>query len=261
MSNNVETQKQTDKIDCVLIASGKYHDIDFARLELLKLLAEDQRYRVRVFEDYSNLEAIQQSDFLVTYTCEVIPDLEQQKVLRNWLDDGGRWYALHGTNSILQFLESGAVDTPDWAPNFMDMLGTQFAAHPPIGSFRVNVAAPQDPLVQGIEAFDINDEQYLVDTRADIDVLLDTDFEGETPGFVRDQWHAGKHPVLYRRTVGRGAVLYLTLGHCRGHYDLQPLMDYWPNVDRCAWESPVFYELLRRGLNWASAPARERDSV
>ena len=27
------------RIDCVLVAGGLYHDIDFARLELLKLLA------------------------------------------------------------------------------------------------------------------------------------------------------------------------------------------------------------------------------
>ena len=40
------------RIDGVLIAAGKYHDIDFARLELLKLLGEDMRFRVRVFEDY-----------------------------------------------------------------------------------------------------------------------------------------------------------------------------------------------------------------
>jgi hypothetical protein len=53
-------------------------------------------------------------------------------------------------------------------------------------------------------------------------------------------------------------VLYLTLGHCRGHYDLQPLMEWWPSVDRCAWDLPVFYELLRRGLDWARAPATEK---
>ena len=47
-----------DRLDCVLIAGGKYHDIDFARLELLKLLAEDKRVRVRVFEDYANASAI-----------------------------------------------------------------------------------------------------------------------------------------------------------------------------------------------------------
>lgn len=255
-----EQDKQTGRIDCVLVASGKYHDIDFARLELLKLLAEDERIRVRVFEDYSNLEAITRADFLVTYTCEVIPSLEQQQALRSWLEQGGRWYALHGTNSILRFLANGLVDTPDWAGHFMDTLGTQFASHPPIGPFTVHVAKPDDPLVQGIEDFEVVDEQYLVDQCAEIDVLLDLEFEGETPGFVRDQWLKERHPVLYRRVLGEGAVLYLTLGHCRGHYDLQPLMDYWPSVDRCSWDSPVFYELLRRGLAWASEPARERNN-
>ena len=46
------------KIDVVFIAGGKFHDIDFARLEILKLLAEDERMKTRVFEDYSNLHAI-----------------------------------------------------------------------------------------------------------------------------------------------------------------------------------------------------------
>ena len=52
-------------IDGVLIASGKYHDIDFARLELLKLLAEDDHVRIRVFEDYSNLDAIRNASVLI----------------------------------------------------------------------------------------------------------------------------------------------------------------------------------------------------
>lgn len=245
------THNPAGRIDCVLIAAGKYHDIDFARLELLKLLAEEPRIRVRVFEDYSNLEAISQARFLVTYTCEVLPSLEQQQFLRQWLTDGGRWYALHGTNSILNFLADGQVQTPDWAPLFMETLGSQFASHPPIGPFKVDVVAPEHPLVQGIEAFEVNDEQYLMDMTAEVEVLLDTEFEGQTPGFVRDQWLAERHPVLYLRHFGQGAVLYLTLGHCRGHYDLRPLMDFWPQVDRGAWEHPTFYELLRRGLAWA----------
>ena len=92
------------RLDVVLVAGGKYHDIDFARLELLKLLAEDERIRTRVYEDYSNLHAISNADFLITYTCDVRPTLEQQKVLRDFVANGKRWLALHGTNSILQFL-------------------------------------------------------------------------------------------------------------------------------------------------------------
>ena len=250
-SNGIEN-KQTGRIDCVVVAAGKYHDIDFARLELLKLLGENQRIRVRVFEDYANLDALRAADFLLTYTCEVIPSLEQQVALREWLEQGGRWYALHGTNSILRFLDNGLVDTPDWAPHLMETLGSQFASHPPIAPFRVDVAKPEHPLVRGIEPFEVTDERYLVDMTAEVDVLLDTAFEGEPPGFVRDQWLAERHPVLYLRPLGKGAVLYLTLGHCRGHYDLRPLMDFWPQVDRCAWDHPVFYALLRRGLNWAA---------
>src|SRR5690606_38840158 len=147
---------QPGHIDCVLIAAGKYHDIDFARLELLKLLAENPRIRVRVFEDYSNLDAIAQAAFVVTYTCEVLPNLEQQQFLRQWLKNGGRWYALHGTNSILNFMEDGQVETPNWAPLFMETLGSQFASHPPIGPFTVNVVAPEHPLVEGIEPFEVN---------------------------------------------------------------------------------------------------------
>ena len=88
------------RLDCVLIAGGQWHDIDFARLELLKLLAEDENVRVRVFEDYSNLDAIAAADFLVTYTCNVAPSLEAQEVLRDYVKQGGRWLALHGTNSF-----------------------------------------------------------------------------------------------------------------------------------------------------------------
>ena len=41
-------------IEVTLVAGGMYHDIDFARLELLKLLAEHDRFRVRVQPDYED---------------------------------------------------------------------------------------------------------------------------------------------------------------------------------------------------------------
>ncbi|MDB5714093.1 MAG: hypothetical protein JWO15_1490, partial [Sphingomonadales bacterium] len=98
------------RLNCVLIAGGKYHDIDFARLELLKLLGEDQRVRVRVFEDYEAIAAIEAADFLVSYTCDVIPSLPAQEAIRAWVERGGRWYALHGTNSILRWTADGKVE-------------------------------------------------------------------------------------------------------------------------------------------------------
>lgn len=246
------------RIDCVLIAGGRFHDIDFARLELLKLLAEDDRIRTRVFEDFEQVEAIRGCDFLVSYTCDITPSLKAQEAIREWVAGGGRYYALHGTNSILRFLENGLVDTPDWAPHFMETLGSAFSSHPPIEPFRVEVADAAHPLAAGIAPFETTDELYLSRPRAELHVLLDTEFGGETPGFVDAQWEKARYPIVYLRPLGEGAVLYNTLGHCRGHYDIQPLMDFWPTVDRCSWDLDVYYELLRRGLAWAKEPAITR---
>lgn len=246
------------RLNAVLIAGGKYHDIDFARLELLKLLAEDERVRVRVFEDYSNLEAIRAADFLVTYTCDVVPRLDEQEALRAWVEGGGRWYALHGTNSILRFLADGRVDSPRWAPHFMQTLGSMFIAHPPIEPYRVTVADPDHPLVKGVEPFEATDELYLSELYGERHVLLETEFEGEATGFVEKDWPKAKHPVFYLHPVGAGQVLYLTLGHCRGHYDMQPMIEFYPVPEKGSWALPVYYDLLRRGLDWAKQPALAR---
>jgi hypothetical protein len=90
-----------------------------------------------------------------------------------------------------------------------------------------------------------------MELHGDLHVLLETEFSGEATGFDEHEWAHGTHPVLYIKPQGEGAVLYNTLGHCRGHYDMQPHLDYWPTVDRCAWDLPVFYDLLRRGIAWA----------
>jgi uncharacterized protein len=246
-----EAEARPPRIDCVLVAGGKYHDIDFARLELLKLLAEDPAIRVRVFEDYETIAAIEAADMIVSYTCDIVPSLAAQEALKRWLDKGGRWYALHGTSSILRLLDNGLWDAPRWAPLFVDLLGNQFISHPPIEPYRVTVADPGHPLVAGVEPFDTTDELYHLETHGDLHVLLETECTGPGTGFVEAEDAPGTHPVFYIKRHGEGAVLYLTLGHCRGHYDLQPLADWWPTVDRCAWDLPVFYTLLRRGLDWA----------
>ena len=110
------------RIDVYLICNAKYHDTNFARLELLKLLAEHEDVVVRVAEDYRDHDAIRQSRLLVTYTCDVCPTPEQQEGLKQFLSSGGRWFALHGTSALLEFvgqsLETdgivipGKVDTP-----------------------------------------------------------------------------------------------------------------------------------------------------
>jgi len=71
-----------NRIDIYLICNARFHDTNFARLELLKLLAEHEDVTVRVAEDYRDLEAINQSQLLVTCTCNVCPTPEQQEGLK-----------------------------------------------------------------------------------------------------------------------------------------------------------------------------------
>ena len=238
------------RIDAHLVAAGKFHDIDFARLELLKLLAEQPNIRTTVAHDYADTARLAACAFLVTYTCDLMPTPDQTAAIRSWLEAGGRWLALHGTNSILEFTDKG-VATPETRPDLMELLGTQFKAHPPIGPMRVEIADRADPVTVGIDDFDVIDELYLSKTVAPIHTLAQTRFTGEATGFVDADWQDAVVPIVYRRAIGRGEVLYNTLGHCRGHWDLPTLQPFWEHPERCAWNYPVYYELLRRGLRWA----------
>jgi hypothetical protein len=240
-----------EPLSALLVCGGKYHDIDFARVELLKLLGEHEDIRTRVAGDYRDTGAIAEADLLVTYTCDVRPSDAEQKALSNYVRSGGRWLALHGTNSVLDMLADG-VTAPRTYPTLMETLGSQFIAHPPIAPYTVTVAKPDHPLVKDVEPFEATDELYLCDYHGTLEMLLETRFSGDAPGFKEASWPTDEaRAVMYLHPYGGGEVLYLTLGHCRGHYDMRPVMDYYPVVERCSWELPVFYELLRRGLRWA----------
>jgi hypothetical protein len=266
-----------------LVCGGSYHDMDYARLELLKLLGEHEHIRVRVAEDYRDGSAIAAANFLVTYTCDVIPDAAQQESLRAFLSAGGRWLALHGTNSVLRYLKGRGWDAPRTAPEFMAMVGSQFLAHPPIERYRVEVSDASHPLVAGIDAFEVDDELYLSEYHGVQHALLHTHFRGEAPGFVARYWPGGtaaapaatasgdaaaergaaapngshskasdRQPVMYLHSHAGGEVLYCTLGHCRGKYDMRPMTPEYPTVERGSWKLPVYHELMRRGIRWAA---------
>lgn len=242
----------TTRIDAHFVAAGKYHDIDFARLEVLKLLAEHPEIRTSVAANYGDVDRIAACQFLVTYTCDLLPSETETVAIRKFVENGGRWLALHGTNSVLRFTEAGLVDTPEERPDVMDILGTQFKAHPPIGApLTVKILEKDHALTRGFEDFEVIDELYLSKTVAPIQILMQTSFTGEATGFVDLNWDAGAVPILYLRQLGKGAVLYNTLGHCRGHYDLPEMMPFYEHPERCAWNYPVYYEMLRRGISWS----------
>ena len=109
--------------------------------------------------------------------------------------------------------------------------------------------------VSDIETLETDDELYLCEyhDRDSLQPLLHTEWQGDAVGFVEHDWTDcdPKHLVMYLRPLGSGCVLYNTLGHCRGHYDMAPVLEYYPRIERCSWENPAYHELLRRSLRWA----------
>ena len=245
------SQQAEQRIDVYLVCNAKYHDTNFARLELLKLLAEHEDINTQVANSFADIAAIQASKLLITYTCDLRPTEAEQEGLAQFLAQGGRWFALHATNALLEFVD-GKADTPDLAPKFMQLLGSRFIAHPANQTIQIQVTDVAHPLTGGIEDFEVDDEEpYYCEPLGEQTVLLQASYNVPSTGYVRSDYGTDrdKHPQMYLHPWGDGQVLYLSLGHCTGKHDMKPLMDIAP-VIRGSWDSPTYYELLRRGIRW-----------
>ena len=228
------------------------------RLELLERLAENPGVHTTVGRDFSDVDALRSADFLVSYTCNIRPTAPEEHALRRFVSEGGRWLALHATNAIVELDADGvAIATTGWS-SFFELLGTKFIAHPAIHQFDVRVPeGVSHPLLGDIGNFRTNDEMYLVERTTDIDVLLEATYVGPTTG-TPALWHdETPQPVLYIRRLGRGSIVYLTLGHASGRRDVGSMVDDdLGAVERCSWEVPEFLGILKRAFEWAWSDIR-----
>jgi uncharacterized protein len=244
----------SDRVGVALVVGGRWHDLDYARHELLGLLLAHDAVQCTVHADFSDAEAIAASDAVIAYTCDVRPTATQAAALAGMLRAGGRLLALHATNSAIDAPAPGGprvFRTPDAMPEFSAILGNRFLAHPRIGPFLIEPVEADHALVSGVGAFRTIDEIYVSSLADDIRVLLDVEYTGPCPGFETDHGD-GRHPVLFTRPEGAGTVTCFTLGHCRGRFDVRDQgVDDLGVVDRVAWESPEYREVLRRCVAWA----------
>lgn len=260
--------------------SSAGHDIDFARLRLLELLQEDDRAIVSVSSDFEDLESwLPGCRLLVTYVAGPFLDDTRAQQVAAWLDEGGRWLALHGTSG------GKAVPLPDGRPGrtmararHHDVLGVFFLNHPPIRKFTVDVQDGDHPLTRGLPAsFEVMDELYLLEPRAPTEtrVLLSTtdlpadDRAPREFGFTYDQDTSvgpdGRTRVLgFERKHGDGAVVYVALGHCHTPAtNIQPWVHPSVHPDgttplhfRGPWATEAFRRLLRNGVEWGLEGSR-----
>lgn len=118
-------------------------------------------------------------------------------------------------------------------PDYQFMVGGQWVAHPGnIIDYTVDVARPDDPVMEGIPSFPYRSEQYYMHVDPSNEVLATTRFNGD-----HAEWIDGTvMPVVWKRRFGKGRVFYSSLGHVASEFEVPPMR-----------------EILRRGLLWAAA--------
>jgi hypothetical protein len=263
------------------------HDMDYARLRLLELLAADADrganlatdaiadVRTTVAGDFTDLDRwLDRSRLLVTYVAGPFPDEAQNRHLRRWLENGGRWLALHGTSGgkAARVQPEGDHGLPQRMMVKLDhheTLGSFFLNHPPLRRFRVDVTHGH-PLAEGLPtSFEVDDELYLLEILepATTQVLLTTElpvdpspprFGFAYPADTALQPDRRTRVLGYTRAVGQGAVAYLALGHCHSPgSNVQPFVDAsvaadgrTPPTFHGSWEEPVFRTLVTNALRW-----------
>ena len=216
---------------------ARNHDFDFARVRLSAALYDAGDIRTDAWNNYDAGEAIETADILVSYTSQVPVSDGNCDALRRFLERGGRWFAIHASNSVLQ------------NPHLPSILGSKFITHPAYSHFPVTISAPNDPLLKGIDPFEVDDELYVIEVHGDIEVLLETRWGGEALG--NRQIEEGVRPLMYRHRVGEGEVLYMALGHANRPFDTPRPGTLQPDR-RGPWDMPVYKELIRRGIAWAA---------
>ncbi len=246
------------------------HDHDYARLRILGML-QDAEVPASVSNDFSDVGRwLDVSKLLVTYVAGPFPNDEQDRAIRDWLAQGGRWVALHGTSGGRAVRTGEGRRRRMVKSSFHDTLGGFFLNHPPMRRFRVDVSDADDVLTRDLPAtFDVVDELYMIEMQrpAESRVLLSTELPSDPSppgfGFVYDEDTSlqpdGKTRVLgYTRDLGAGAVAYIALGHCHGPgSNTQPFVDEsvapegkTPPRLRGPWETQPFEALLRNSIEW-----------
>ena len=112
------------------------------------------------------------------------------------------------------------------------MVGGQFICHPGgVIDYEVNIAS-DDPIVAGLDDFEMHSEQYFMHVDPSNEVLATTTFKGQHWGidWVKDV----TMPVAWKKRYGAGRVFYSSLGHVARDFDV-----------------PEAKEIMRRGCLWA----------
>lgn len=182
-------------------------------------------YQVNIYDNldvYLNSELMQSLDLIVPIWTMGTITREQEKSLLETVASGIGIAGWHG----------GMADSFRNNTEYQWMVGGQWVAHPGgVIDYEVNIQKPDDPIMTGINDFNMHSEQYYMHIDPSNEVLATTTFKGD-----HAYWIEGVvMPVVWKRMYAKGRVFYASFGHVRKDFDV-----------------PETVEIVRRGMLWAS---------
>ena len=197
----------------------------FQCVQLFAPMLEQAGFEVTISD---SLDAYLDADKMRTYdlVAQVVTmstiTREQEKGLLDAIAAGTGFAGWHG----------GMCDAFRNSTDYQFMNCGQWVAHPGnIIDYRVNITDRSDPIMAGLDDFNMHSEQYYMHVDPSNQVLATTTFSGE-----HCPWIDGVvMPVVWKRRWGAGRVFYSSLGHVAADFNV-----------------PEACEITRRGFLWAA---------
>lgn len=162
---------------------------------------------------------------------------EQRAAFREFIEQGGGYVGIHGSNG-------DSLTYWDWYAD--TLVGARFKGHPADPQFqeaRVVVDDPDSPITAGLaRSWMMTDEWYSFQTSprtTGARVLATLDESSYRPFGPAGDLHMGDHPIAWTRCIGKGRSFYTAIGHLPQTYS-----------------QPSAARLLGQGIAWAATSGK-----
>ena len=194
-------------------------------VQLFAPMLEQAGFQVTIsntLDTYLDAEKMRSYDLISQVVTMSTITREQEQGLLDAIEAGTGFAGWHG----------GMGDAFRNSTNYQFMTGGQWVAHPGnIIDYRVNITDRDDPIMAGLDDFNMHSEQYYMHVDPSNQVLATTTFSGQYCPWI----DGVVMPVAWKRRWGAGRVFYSSLGHVAADFNV-----------------PEACEITRRGFLWAA---------
>ena len=175
-------------------------------------------FKLEVTDDRDALCDLSDYDAVSLYIAAGELSREQEQGITGYVRNGGGLLAVHTANA-------GLAKYAD----YIEMIGTEFIGHDPLGDFDVEIDPSFDDILPRVSrSFRVEDECYNMDIKT----------EAPLKWFQHGIWKLERKPLGYVRDYGKGRIFYTALGH-----------------DNRTFVHPDFQDQLIKGLRYVCGMA------